>query len=256
MKRFFMRLFFALFVPFLILCLWTLYTDVAQSIYWPSPLVIAQVFPETWFGGRLVNDVVPSLIRLIAGYGAAILLGVLAGLLIGSFRRVRLFTEPVFELFRAIPPPVLLPIFMLFLGIGDNMRITVIAFGCIWPILINTIEGVRGIDSVQRDTVRSYGISRRRVITKLILPAAAPQIFVGARQALSIGLIMVVISEMFAARNGIGFNVIQFQRLYALPEMWSGIIILGLIGVLANAVFKRVEKRAMTWYFGMQLTGK
>jgi ABC-type nitrate/sulfonate/bicarbonate transport system permease component len=245
-------LFVTLTVPVVILALWTLLAELTESLYWPSPLAIARVFPKTWLDGRMAEDVVPSLVRLAVGYVCALAIGIAIGLVVGSVRRLRLTVEPVFEFFRAIPPPVLVPIMMLIAGIGDGMKITVIAFGCMWPILLNTVEGVRGIDGIQIDTARSYSLRRTQRLLNVTIPSASPKIFVGARQSLAIGLIMMVISEMFAASNGLGYNIVQFQRLFQLKEMWSGIILLGIIGVAANAIFKLVEKRCLRWYLGMQ----
>lgn len=244
--------FYTFAVPVVLLSLWTLFAEIAQHLYWPSPIKIAGVIPATWFDGRFTGDVLPSLSRLLIGYVCALVIGVAIGVVVGSLRRVRLFCEPVFELFRAIPPPVLVPIIMLFTGRGLGMQITVIAFGCIWPILINTVEGIRGIDLTQIDTASSYRVRGVRRLTTIVLPAAGPKIFVGARQALSLGIIMMVISEMFVATNGIGFSIIQFQRLFQLPQMWSGIILLGIIGVVANLIFKFIEHRVLRWYVGMQ----
>jgi ABC-type nitrate/sulfonate/bicarbonate transport system permease component len=245
-------IFYTLTVPVVLIALWQLLAEVSQNFYWPTPGQIVGIVPDTWLQGRLADDVLPSIVRLLIGYICALVVAVLLGVLVGSYRRVRLFTEPVFELFRAIPPPVLVPIVMLFTGIGPNMQITVIAFGSVWPILINTIEGVRGIDLTQVDTARSYRLGGVRRLLTVTVPAASPKIFVGARQALSIGIIMMVISEMFASTNGIGFTIIQFQRLFQVTQMWSGIILLGLIGVAANIVFKFVERRVLRWYVGMQ----
>lgn len=244
--------FVTLTVPIVLLCLWQLVAEIGRSFYFPPPTAIAGAFPETWLQGRLADDVVPSVLRLVIGYVSALAIAIGLGVLVGSFRRLRLFSEPVFELFRAVPPPVLVPIVMLFTGIGTNMQITVIAFGCIWPILINTIEGVRGIELTQVDTARSYRLGGWRRLFTVTVPAASPKIFVGARQALAIGIIMMVISEMFASTNGIGFNIIQFQRLFQVTEMWSGIILLGIIGVAANVVFRFIERRVLRWYVGMQ----
>ena len=111
------------------------------------------------------------------------------------------------EFLRAIPPPVLVPILILFAGIGDLMKVLVIVSGCIWPILLNTVEGVRAVDEVLSDTCRSYRIGGWLRLRHLTLRAASPQIVTGARQALSIGVILMVISEMFAAQSGLGFTV-------------------------------------------------
>jgi ABC-type nitrate/sulfonate/bicarbonate transport system permease component len=128
----------------------------------------------------------------------------------------------------------------------------VIVFGCVWPVLLNTVEGVRATDGVLSDTSRAYGITGAARLRHLLLPAASPQIFAGLRQALSIAIILMVISEMFAASNGLGFAIVQFQRSFAIPEMWSGIILLGLLGFLLSELFRLAERRALAWYHGLR----
>jgi len=160
--------------------------------------------------------------------------------------------EPVLEFLRAVPPPVLVPVIMLFAGIGDTMKIVVIASGCVWPILLNTVEGVRAVDPVMLETARSYGITGPSRLRNLVLRSASPQIFAGLRQALSIGIILMVISEMFAASNGLGFTIVQFQRSFAIPEMWSGIVVLGLLGVTMSFIFQWAERNILRWYHGQK----
>lgn len=206
----------------------------------------------SWIGDRLVDDVLPSLVRLAVGLAGAIVLGIGLGLAIGSSRVLRRLTEPVLEFFRAIPPPVLVPVLMVLIGVNDTMKVAVIVFGCTWPILLNTIEGVRAVDEVLSDTAKVYGIHGPSRISMLTLPAASPAFITGIRQALSIGLILMVISEMFASSSGLGFTIIQFQRSFAVPEMWSGIALLGLIGVLMAAIFSLVERRVLRWYHGLK----
>ncbi len=242
----------ALALPVALVVLWWVATADSTSIFWPPLSRILGVFGETWFTGRFTDDVLPSLARLFAGYLAALLLGVAMGVAIGSFRLLRALVEPVLEFFRAIPPPVLVPILMLFAGIGTEMKVLVIVSGCLWPVLLNTVEGVRGLDEVLRDTARCYRLGLRARLFRLILPGASPQIAAGARQALSIGIILMVISEMFAANNGVGFTIIQFQRSFAIPQMWTGIIVLGLIGIALSAIFRMVERRLLGWYIGVR----
>lgn len=239
-------------LPVVLLAAWWAGSADSTNYFWPPLRDIFGTMKQTWFPDRLLEDVVPSLLRLLAGYLLALLLGVGLGVAIGLNRTLRAFLEPVLEFFRAIPPPVLVPILILFAGIGNGMKILVIVSGCIWPVLLNTVEGVRGIDEVLRNTSRVYRLSPLAQLRHLVLRGASPQIFAGARQALSIGIILMVISEMFAASNGIGFTIVQFQRTFAIPEMWSGIIVLGLLGVLLAAVFRIVESRALRWYTGLR----
>lgn len=246
------RALLALTLPVVLVATWWFATAGSTSFYWPPLADIATAFSETWTGERIAADVLPSLVRLTTGLAIAIVLGIAGGLLIGSSRVLRAVLEPPMELLRAIPPPVLVPVIMLFAGIGDGMKVAVIASGCVWPVLLNTVEGVRGVDPVLRETARSYRLGGARRVRVLLLRAASPQIMAGARQALAIGVILMVISEMFAATNGLGFTIVQFQRSFAIPQMWSGVILLGLIGVALSLLFKLVERRVLGWYHGLR----
>jgi ABC-type nitrate/sulfonate/bicarbonate transport system permease component len=239
-------------LPILLLAAWWFASANSTDFFFPPLSEILQSLVDEWFGPRLANDVVPSLLRLAAGYLLAVVVAVSLGVLIGTSRTVRGILEPVLEFFRAIPPPVLVPIFILLLGIGDGMKVVVIAFGCMWPILLNTVEGVRSVDSVLSDTARTYGISGRARLTKLVLPAASPQIFAGLRQGLSVAIILMVISELFAASNGLGFAVVQAQRSFAIAETWAGMLMLGLLGFLLALLFRIVENRQLAWYHGLR----
>jgi ABC-type nitrate/sulfonate/bicarbonate transport system permease component len=255
-RLFLLRLFFVFALPALLVAGWWLASDGSTNVYWPPLRTILRTFPDVWTSERLRSDLVPSVLRLLAGYAAAAVVGVALGTVIGSYRRVRAVCEPVLEFLRALPPPVLVPVIMLFAGIGDTMKIAVIASGCVWPILLNTVEGVRAVDSVMAETARSYGITGLARLRGVVLRAASPQIFAGLRQALSIGIILMVISEMFAASNGLGFTIVQFQRSFAIPDMWTGILVLGLLGFLLSVVFHMVERRVLGWYHGLRAVSR
>ncbi|MFY1633242.1 ABC transporter permease [Solwaraspora sp. WMMB335] len=252
MTRILWRVLLAVALPVLLLAIWWLRTDGSTNFYSPPLREILATFTEVWTVERMRADVLPSLLRLAGGYAVAALVGVGLGVLVGSFRTVRAVLEPVLEFFRAVPPPVLVPIIMLFAGIDHTMKVVVIAAGCVWPILLNTVEGVRAIDEVLADTARSYGLTGPARLRHLVLRSASPQIAAGMRQALSIGIILMVISEMFAASNGLGFTIVQFQRSFAIPEMWTGILLLGLLGFALSVIFRYVETRALAWYHGLR----
>lgn len=242
----------ALGLPLVLITLWWMLSASSESFYFPPLSQILERLVEVWFGDRLLADVVPSLVRLSIGYAIAALLAITLGVLIGTYRTLRGLLEPVLEFFRAIPPPVLVPILLLVFGIGDTMKVVVIALGCLWPILLNTVEGVRAVDSVLSDTARTYRVSGAARLRHLVLPAASPQIFAGLRQGLSVAIILMVISELFAASNGLGFAIVQFQRSFAIPEMWGGMLLLGLIGFLLSVLFRIVENRQLAWYHGLR----
>jgi ABC-type nitrate/sulfonate/bicarbonate transport system permease component len=243
-------------LPALLVATWWWTSDASTNFYLPPLRQILTAFAEVWIGDRIATDVLPSLVRLAAGYLLAAVVAISAGVAIGRSQLVRRIAEPGLEFLRAIPPPVLVPILILFTGIGDQMKIIVIAVGAVWPILLNTVEGVRAVDPVLIDTARSYRIGRLGRLRYLTLPAAGPQIFAGLRQALSIAIILMVISEMFAASEGLGFAIIQFQRTFAIPEMWSGTILLGLLGFSLAVLFRFVERRVLFWYFGLRAAAR
>lgn len=235
-------------VPVLLIALWWFGSAGSDNLFFPPLSRIVDAAGEVWTWSRLWETLVPSLGRLGAGYAIACVAGVALGLAVGQSRRLALAAAPVLEFFRAVPPPVLVPVLMIFLGIGDVMRVTLVAVGCLWPVLLNTVDGVRSVDTVMRDSARSFGLRGVARLRHLVLPWAAPRISAGMYQALGIGIVMMVISEMFAARDGIGASVIQFQQTFALPEMWSGVILLGLVGVALSALYRFAEKRVLSWY--------
>ncbi|MBX7267200.1 ABC transporter permease [Micromonospora sp. Llam7] len=243
---------YALGLPFLLLVLWGVASTASTNRFFPGPVTIAEAFVDTWIGPAFVDDVVPSLSRLSLGILASIVVGVAAGTLIGLFRWLRELLEPLLEFFRAIPPPVLIPVAMLLLGITDTMKVVVIVSGAVWPILLNTIDGVRATDSVMTETADSFQVTWWERLWFLVLPAASPRIMTGVRQGLSVALILMVISEMFASSAGLGYRIAYFQRNYLIAEMWSGILLLGLIGVLLAVTFGLVERRVLRWYHGIR----
>jgi ABC-type nitrate/sulfonate/bicarbonate transport system permease component len=243
---------YVLALPVLLILAWWASTLGAVNFFVPTPATLVRKFFDVWFSERFFTDVLPSIGRLLVGVVAAILVGVVGGVLIGSVKWLRALLEPTLEFFRAIPPPVLVPVLMLLLGITDTMKVVVIISGCVWPVLLNTIEGVRAVDSVLSDSSHTYGIDGWARVRYLVLPSASPQIMAGVRQSLSLGLILMVISEMFASSSGLGFTIVQFQRSFAIPEMWSGIAVLGLLGVAMSFIFQWAERNILRWYHGQK----
>jgi ABC-type nitrate/sulfonate/bicarbonate transport system permease component len=238
-------------LPAALFGLWWAVSDDSKSFYLPPLRKIVEVFGPTW-SARLTSDVLPSIGRLLLGYAGAVVVGVGLGVPLGARPRLRAVFEPALELFRAIPPPALVPVFMLLFGIRTPMKLLVIISGAVWPILLNTIEGVRAVDEVLSDTCRCYGITGTTRLRVLVLRAASPQIVTGMRQALSIAIILMVISEMFASSSGLGFAIVDFQRSFSIPEMWSGIILLGVLGFALSLAFRLFEARALRWYHGLR----
>ena len=237
-------------VPVLVFALIWVWSAGSDVYYFPPLKDVLNTFKDTWLFERVGSDVGPSMLRLFIGYILAVVVGVAGGIALGLSPVLRRIAAPIVEFLRAIPAPALLPFALLVLGVGNNSKIFVIAFVCLWPILLNAIDGVSGVDPTLVDTGRVYRIPASDRLRHVVLPAAAPQIFAGMRTSLSLALILMVISEMVASSNGIGYFVLQSQRSFAIPEMWSGIILLGILGYLFNAVFLLLERRVLAWHRG------
>jgi ABC-type nitrate/sulfonate/bicarbonate transport system permease component len=175
------RIAYFLGLPVLLIAAWWLLTLGPTNFFVPKPLKLMETFWTVWASDRLWTDFLPSVIRLFIGLAASIVLGVVLGVLIGTYRWLRSFTEPILEFFRAVPPPVLVPLLMLLIGINDQMKIVVIITGAIWPVLLNTVEGVRAVDPVLSDTTLTFRITGFARLRYLVLPGASPQIMAGVR---------------------------------------------------------------------------
>jgi ABC-type nitrate/sulfonate/bicarbonate transport system permease component len=230
-----------------LLLTWQIVAVILGSPFFPPFTETVVRLWEAWLTNpdALSTQLVPSLVRLLAGWLIAVAVGVGLGTLIGLSARLRDFADPIVQFLRAIPPPALLPLFIVLLGIGDSMKVSMIAFGVVWPILLNTIDGVQSVDSLQRETGRVYRIGRTDTFLRIILPSAAPKVFAGLRVSLSIAVILMVITEMVATINGVGFTLVQAQRTFRMLDMWAAILVLGIIGYTLNAALARVEARAL-----------
>jgi len=208
----------------------------------------------TWWrlilSGELPLELADSLWRMFAGYFVGILFGVLLGLLMGYFRFFYNLLEPITEVLRPIPSPAYLPIVILFLGIDDEMKVFMIAFASLFPVLINTYSGVRSVDPIQLQTARTFGVTGRRLIWQIVLPAASPYIFTGMRVSLAVALIVMVISEMVAASSGIGYFILSAQRGFQIREMFAGVLTLAIVGYVLNRLFVAIENRVLAWHYG------
>lgn len=251
-----LRLALELTVPLAVVALIALWSAGSTSYYFPPLSEILTSFRETWLFARFGSDVVPSLVRLASGYLIAIAVAVPVGVALGLSPAARRATAPIVEFLRAIPPPALIPFAIVVIGIGNGMKVFIIAAVCVWPILLNAIDGVRAVDAGLLDTTRAYRVSARDRVVRVIVPAASPQIFAGMRLSLSLAVILMVLSEMIASTNGIGYFVLQAQRSFAIPEMWSGIILLGLLGYTLNVLFGLVEGRVLRWHRGARSTAQ
>ena len=219
-----------------------------HPIFFPP---LSKIFAAFWAGvisGEILGHVGVSLWRGALGYALAGVVAITLGVLMGYWRRVYEAGEILIEFLRAVPAPAIVPVAIVLLGIGDGMKVFVIFLACSFPILINTIDGVRGVDPVLIRTARTFGYSGPTILAKVVVPAASPFIVTGLRIALAIALILVVISEMVGATSGIGYYILESQRTFKVPRMYAGMLVLALLGFALNRCFLFVDARLMAWH--------
>ncbi|HLS49132.1 MAG TPA: ABC transporter permease [Actinomycetaceae bacterium] len=244
-----------LWLPVLLVVAWWLASQGSDSPFFPP---LSDILAETWkqwivFDGW--QHAVASLKNLAFGYVAGTLIGVIGGSLLWRFRKLRTAANPLVYFLYVLPAPALLPAMIAIFGIGDMRQIGLIALGSIWPTLLNTLDGMRGIDIVKFDTASALRLSGMRQYFSLVLPGASPQIMAGLRASLTISIILMVVSEMVAANFGIGYFILQAQAEFAIRKMWTGIIVLALIGTLLNYLFMFIERIVLRWHYRSRALG-
>jgi ABC-type nitrate/sulfonate/bicarbonate transport system permease component len=238
-------------VPLAILAAWQLWTVSANDPKFPRLSTILVQFQDLWLFSEFETHVVPSLERILLGFGIAVVVGVALGIPIGLSRWARLWAMPHVEYWRAMPPPALIPISIVLLhSIGNTQKVSFIAFVCLFPVLLNTIDGVRGIEPTLVETARSYGIPWRESVRRIILPAAMPQIFAGMRTSLSLAVIIMVLTEYWSSTNGVGYVLLISKNTFQLGPMWAAILLIGLLGYALNLLFNLFERRVLAWHRG------
>jgi ABC-type nitrate/sulfonate/bicarbonate transport system permease component len=235
---------------FLLLLLWEASVQLKWVVTptWPAVSTVFETFWQSCVDGTYLQVFGSSLRRLAIGYVIATVCAVGIGLAMGVWRRMYLLFEPLVELLRPIPSPAYLPMAILFLGIDDGMKVFMVAFASFFPILLNTVAGVRSVDPVLVDTGRTFGLKRAQIIGRIVVPAAASYILTGMRISLAIALIVTVIAEMVAGNSGIGFYILNAQRSFLVPEMYAGVIALALLGFGLNKGFVALERLALRWH--------
>jgi ABC-type nitrate/sulfonate/bicarbonate transport system permease component len=229
-------------LPVGLIALWWIISAWHSSLYVPSLSTIVHTLTSSAFLHQMPGALASSGRNFAIGMALALVIGIAAGLILGSVPLFYAACYPLLEIWRAVPAVAVLPLAMLFFGLGDTMKVVVIAFAAVWPILLNTIDGVRSIEPTVRATLECYHVRRRDAMLRIVLPAISPRIVAGVRTSLSIGIAVIVISEMAGSTSGIGYFILESQRTYSFPQMWAGAIVLGLVGYLVNLGFRGVEK--------------
>lgn len=230
------------------------YTQHAPGFYVYSIPDMLRAFKDTWLFAHFGSDLVPSVWRVVVGFLLCIVIGTALGVLIGSYRTLRLIVQPVLTFLRSLPGAALVPAAAVVFGLGSTMRLMIILFIAIWPVLLNTVDGVIELDPVVVDTTRAYRIGGWRRLFFVTLPALAPRVAAAGRTSLAISILTMVISESVAAPYGIGFMLLQSENNFRIDEMWAVILLMGLLGLVLNTVYTVIERRVLRWYLHAQRT--
>jgi ABC-type nitrate/sulfonate/bicarbonate transport system permease component len=233
-----------------VLALWEVAsrTGLLNRQFFPPVTDILATFFALWANNIFPQHLAATLGRMAVGYAIAVALGVGLGLVMGRWRAVYDLFEPLVEFLRPMPPVALIPVLILLVGIGDEMKVIVVAFASLFPILLNTIDGVRGVHPTLLDVARTFRFGEAATLRRVILPAALPQIVAGLRISLAIALIVALVSEMIGATAGMGYFVLQAQRGLRIRDMYAAIVMLALLGFTLNGLFVLAESRVLAWH--------
>lgn len=211
--------------------------------YFPAPSEIASAGRVLLSSGELGTAVVHTAVAALAGWLVAAVVGIALGLLLGLSATAWRYSMASIEAMKAVPPITLVPVALLLFGFSVPMELVIIVYVALWPVLINTIGGVRGVDDELRDVARMLRMSRMETVRKIVVPAAMPSIAVGVRLALSLALVLAVVAEMVGNPRGLGNALVRAQQALRPAEMFAYVLAIGLLGVALNAIFRSVS----TW---------
>lgn len=241
-------------IPLILLlgCWWAISFGL-ESYLLPSPETVIDAFSKAICTGELLRHTVSSMAKIAGGYLLALLFAIPSGIMIGLWQRAYDMLNPMVQMARFVPAISLIPIVVLWFGIGYQAATVIIFFGAFCPVLINTISGVEGVEREYVDFALTHGAQRRHLLTKVIIPAALPDIFVGMRVGLGYAWRAMIGAEMLASKFGLGYMIMDARWLLQTERVLMGIITIGFIGLLLDLSFRSAEKSMLKWRKGIVL---
>ncbi|MDD3030137.1 MAG: ABC transporter permease [Alphaproteobacteria bacterium] len=238
-----------IFLPVLLIAVWQgLYeTGAVQALLLPPPSAIAATGWDLSISGELARHLGISLLRVLEGFALAALLGVVLGVGLGLSRPLDRATDLLIQLIKPIPPIAWIPLTILWFGIGEEGKVFIIFLGAFFPILVNTMDGIRQTDVKFVELARVLETSRLRFIAKVVLPGALPSIMTGMRVGMMVAWMCVVAAELIAASSGVGFLIMDARQMMQTDRVFVGMIAIGAIGKLLDVVLKKIERRLIRW---------
>ncbi|HEU5152873.1 MAG TPA: ABC transporter permease [Iamia sp.] len=235
---------------------WQLYATWRPSVFFPPLDEVMTRFREDWLSGpatrlflseQFFDAAVPSLGRLARGWGLAVVVGIACGVLMGRSRFIARAYSPTMRFWMAVPNAALLPIAVQIFGVRDSMNVFLIFVGAVGLIIVNTADGVAGVDEAWIRSAHSMQVPTSKLYLQVIIPAAMPAIMTGLRVSIGIGLILMIISELYATTSGLGYQVTLYQQQFRYIGMWSTFVLIAVIGLLLNGALGIVERRVLRW---------
>lgn len=239
-------------ILFSILLIWQLVsvTNILPSTVFPAASTVLATLLVQLESGILTVELEATLIRLLEGYFLAAIIGISVGLVMGSSKTAENAGDPLIQFLRPMPSAVLIPLAILYFGLGDFMIVSIVFYACTWPIIINTMDGVRNIEPIVLDTAKEYGIKNFARIWKVILPASAPFIFSGLRVSLAVAWVVAITAEILstAATTGLGAAIYLDLNTGALAQIYATVIMIAVSAYALNRLFLFVESRMIPWH--------
>jgi NitT/TauT family transport system permease protein len=235
--------------PVVVLILWEIAVPLGlvDGRFFPPPHAIAGTFWKLTMDGTLFTDVRVSLVRIVLGFLAGAIPGLIIGLSMGLFRPVRWILRPVISATYPIPKLALMPLIILMFGFGETQKVITIALGTFFMVLINTMAGVLNLDKIYLDVAKNYGASRTDFYTRIALPGAMPLIFTGLELGMGMALLLIVAAEMTGAVSGIGYRIWAAQAVFKTKEMFVAFIMISLLGYLFAEGLSSLQRRVIPW---------
>ncbi|HUX90811.1 MAG TPA: ABC transporter permease [Gallionellaceae bacterium] len=207
----------------------------------------------TWiFSGELIHDAYASLYRVVVGFLVGAVLALPLGLMMGANDRIYKLFNPLIQVLRPIPPIAFIPLSILWFGLGNPPAIFLIVIGAFFPILMNTIAGVRQVDGIYIRAARSLGVSQTTMFLRVILPAATPYILTGARIGVGTAFIVVIVAEMIAVNNGLGYRILEAREFFWSDKIIAGMFSIGLLGLAIDSGMNRLNNYLLKWHRGIE----
>jgi NitT/TauT family transport system permease protein len=245
---------FGLILPAVVLTIWQALSvmGLLNPMTLPSPVAVATKWYEYGMSGELWQDAWGSLYRVIVGFAIGTALALPLGLLMGAVPWIMRLCNLTIQVLRPIPPIAYIPMAILWFGLGNPPAIFLIVIGAFFPVLMNTIAGVRQVDGIYLRAARNLGASQGTIFLRVILPAATPYIFSGMRIAMGTAFIVVIVAEMIAVSNGLGFRILEGREYFWMDKIIAGMLTIGLIGLGIDTAMSSLNNHLLRWHRGME----